>query len=279
MDFDIKDIVDRAENAIKVNPEDYQKDGLWYCGKCHTPKQGRRKTPWGVVVKPMQLCQCGEKAQEEIKRQEAIEKAKQLRRLGLPDRDMERMTFSANDGRGDQRIINIAKRYVDNFRELRRKGKGLMMIGDTGTGKTFAAACIVNALIDQGYTATMTNLSREINKVQGMFDGKQEYIDSFSRYSLLVLDDVGIEGATQYRLEMIYNIVDTRYRTGFPLVVTTNIPWSEISSQDVELPRKRIYSRLLEMCIPVSVNGDDRRRISLNAEIAQYKDMLGIADM
>ena len=186
------------------------------------------------------------------------------------------MTFEANDGKGDQKVINIAKRYVDKFDEMRGRGKGLVLMGDTGTGKTYVAACIVNALIDQGYPCLITSLSREINTVQGMYDGKQDYIDSLNKYSLLVLDDVGVEGATPFRMEMIYSIIDTRYRSGLPMIVTTNIPWRELSRADVELAKKRIYSRILEMCIPIKVEGTDRRRASVKDDLGFYKDLLGL---
>ena len=275
----VEEIVEKSKESIPVEEGDYHIEGLLYCGKCKTPKQGTYKTPFGYVH-PYILCKCAaeKKKREEQERtaREFRDMVKQFRRSGFPDRDMERMTFEANDGDGDQKVINIAKRYVDKFQEMRGRGKGLVLMGDTGTGKTYAAACIVNALIDQGYPCMITSLSREINTVQGMYDGKQDHIDSLNKYSLLVLDDVGVEGATPFRMEMIYNIIDTRYRSGLPLIVTTNIPWQELSRADVELPKKRIYSRILEMCIPIKVAGTDRRRASVKDDLGFYKDLLGL---
>ena len=269
----------KSKESIPVEEGDYMKDGLLYCGKCNTPKQGSYKTPFGYVH-PYILCKCAaekrKREEQERTAREFRDMVKQFRRSGFPEKDMERMRFEANDGNGNQKVINIAKKYVENFSEMKGRGKGLVLMGDTGTGKTFAAACIVNALIDQGYPCMITSLSREINTIQGMMDGKQNYIDSLNNYSLLVLDDVGVEGATPYRMEQIYNIIDTRYRSGLPMIVTTNIPWSELSRQDVELPKKRIYSRILEMCVPIKVEGSDRRRESVKDDMGYYRDMLGL---
>lgn len=280
MQINVKDLVDKTLD-FPIEKGDYfdQVKGVWYCGKCHTPKQGSYKTPFGVI-KPMILCHCAAEKQKREEQERASrefqDRVKRLRSNGFPDTDMVRMSFFANDGRGNQKVIGVAKRYVDNFAEMQRRGKGLVLMGGTGTGKTFAAACIVNALIDRGYSCYITSLSREINTVQGMMEGKQRYIDSLNSYSLLVLDDVGVEGATPYRMEMTYNIIDTRYRSGLPLIVTTNIPWEELSRENIELPKKRIYSRIMEMCVPVRVDGTDRRREAVKGGFAYYKDVLGM---
>ena len=75
---------------------------------------------------------------------------------------MQNWNFAADDG-ADPRIMRAAKNYVGNFTQLREQGKGLLLYGGVGTGKTFAAACIANALIDSGRTCLMTNFARVLN--------------------------------------------------------------------------------------------------------------------
>ena len=86
---------------------------------------------------------------------------------------------------------------------------------------------------------------------------RYRYIASFSNYSLLILDDLGIERSTEYVLEQVYAVIDERYKSGLPVIITTKI--AEIRNpQDVSYAR--IYSRILEMCTPVRISGEDRRK-------------------
>ncbi len=60
-----------------------------------------------------------------------------------------------------------------------------------------------------------------------------------------------MERGTEYALEQIYNIVDSRYRSRKPLIVTTNLTLDEIRHPQ-DTAHARIYDRLLEMCVPIS---------------------------
>ena len=132
--------------------------------------------------------------------------------------------------------------------------------GDVGTGKSFVAACIANALLDQGIPVLMTNFSKILNQMGAMYsEERYRYIASFSNYSLLILDDLGIERSTEYALEQVYAVIDERYKAGLPVIITTNLKIAEIRNpQDVAYAR--IYSRILEMCTPVRISGEDRRK-------------------
>ena len=68
-----------------------------------------------------------------------------------------------------------------------------------------------------------------------------------SEPDLLVLDDLGAERSTEYAIEQLYAIVDQRYRSGKPLIVTTNMTLEQLKNGP-ELGRRRIYERVLEMC-------------------------------
>ena len=74
-----------------------------------------------------------------------------------------------------------------------------------------------------------------------------------------------MERGTEYALEQIYNIVDSRYRSRKPLIVTTNLTLGEIRYPQ-DTAHARIYDRLLEMCVPVSCIG-----VSFRKETAQEK--------
>lgn len=267
----------KAANAIQSNEGDYILDGLLYCGKCHTKKQ-TRVTLFGQERTPYCLCKCeAEKVKAEEDERKRIEfnlRVDKLRYKAFAESKMREWTF-ANDDMANEKITHVAQKYVENFATMRRDGKGLLLFGSTGTGKTFTAACIANALIDRGVSCYVTNFARIGNTLQGMYEGKQDYLDSLNRVSLLVLDDLGIERSTEYMQEIVYNVVDARCAAGLPLIVTTNLTSDELKNA-AEISYKRIYSRLFECCIPIEVKGADRRREKLKADFAEYNELLGL---
>ena len=273
----VKEIEQRANNSIKEEQGDYILNGLLHCHKCNTPKQCR-VTLLGEEITPPCLCKCEvekrEREEAEQKRVEFERRVKEMRRAGFPDDEMQNWTFTADD-RANERITNVALKYVEKFDTMRADGKGLLLYGTVGTGKTFAAACIANALIDKGYPCLVTNFARLINTISGMYDGKHEYIDGLNRFALLVIDDLASEADTEYRNEIIFNVIDSRYRAGLPMIITTNLTAAELKNS-ADIRKQRIYSRLFERCIPVEVKGSDRRRDRLKDDYKAYSDLLGL---
>jgi DNA replication protein DnaC len=267
----------RAAERIKAEEGDYIVDGLLHCGKCKTPKQVRVNI-LGEERTPMCLCHCEaekiEREKEERRRIEFQERVKEMRRVGFPEAEMQNWDFAHDDG-GSSQIVSIAKKYVENFDKMREDGKGLLLFGGVGCGKTFAAACIANALIDKGYPCMMTNFARIANTVQGMFDGRQDYYDSFNRFPLLVIDDLSAERKTEYMQEIVFNVIDSRYRAGLPIIITSNLSADEIKNP-ADISYQRIFSRLLEMCVPIECKGEDRRRKILKNTFSEYSELLGI---
>lgn len=270
-------LAERSSSNVSRDDGDYTVGGLLYCGKCHTPKQARIEL-MGSILEPYCLCKCAKEEydrqrDEERKRQRA-EEIRLLRKNGIPDRDLgERCTFE-NDDMANPKASNASRAYVEHFRDMWKKGKGLIFCGGVGTGKTFLAVCIANALIDLGYPCFVTNFARLSNTIFGM-EKKQDYIDSLNNYDLLVIDDLAAERDTDFMNEMVTNIIDSRYRAGLPLVVTTNLSVSDLAYTS-DPKKQRVYSRLMEMCIPIEMKGQDRRKAKLKEDYNEFKEMLGL---
>lgn len=235
-------------------------DGLIYCGKCHTKAQTRVEM-FGVqrVVNCMCKCRCEEEAERKHREeeQERLERIRRLKSSGIQEKHLLEWRFDVAD---DNKDIRMAKKYVENWSKAKADNLGLLLWGDVGTGKSFIAACIANALLENGIPVLMTNFSKILNQMGAMYsEERYEYIASFSNYSLLIIDDLGIERNTEYALEQVYAVIDERYKSGLPVIITTNLTVAELRNP-VDAAHARIYSRILEMCTPVHVSGSDRRR-------------------
>ena len=258
-------------------PGDYEQDGLLYCGKCRTPKQVRI-TLFGEERRPYCLCKCQkalETAREESdKMLQKMQHARELREMAFKGDDMRACTFSRDDGE-NARVSQIGRKYAENFAEMKRAGKGLLFFGGVGTGKSYMAACIVNALVDACRPCLMTSFARMLNVLDSAGEKRQATIDRLNDFDLLVIDDLSAERNTEYMAEFVQMVIDARYRARLPLIVTTNLSSEEIK-HPADVRRKRIYSRIMEMCLPVEFTGGDRRRAKLRDDYNAFSELLGM---
>ena len=249
-------------------------DGLIYCAKCHTPRQCVIQHGDRIVTPPV-MCDCQRIAEEKAeaafqKRQEEF-RIERMKASGLQDRYLHDYTF-AND-KGYNPEIKKAQRYVTKWAMMKENCIGLLLWGDVGTGKTFIAACIANALIEKGVSVLMTNFSKILNSLSGMFDvDRNKFIESFNRYSLLIIDDLGIERNSEFALEQVFNVIDSRYRSKKPLIITTNLTLDELKHPK-DLAHARIYDRVLERCVPLKVNRQNIRQLNAANTLRSAKNL------
>ena len=156
---------------------------------------------------------------------------------------------------------------------------GLLLWGQPGNGKTFAAACIANALLESDKcfppTVLMTTLGTVLNKLPGLSaQDKEFYLNQLLSCDLLILDDFGMERQTDYAREQVFNIIDGRYLAQRPLIVTTNLSLNHLKST-TDLSEKRIYDRVLEMCVPVYFGGGSLRPDKARVKMEQFRAITG----
>ena len=279
---DLSDFMDELEEKAreKMQPGDYTgADSLVYCGKCHTPKKMRVTTGFlaGRII-PC-LCHCEkEKRDREDAEEKVREKEKRVAELkgrGFLSRSMREWTFENDNGQNPQ--MQLARRYVQEWEKMKEKNIGLLIWGDVGCGKTYLAAAIANALMEDEIPVRMTNFNAIMNDLSGSFEGRNEYLDRLSGCPLLIIDDFGMERETDYGLELIYSVIDGRYRSRKPMIVTTNLTLTELRGA-TDTAHRRIYDRVLEMCVPVFCKGESRRRKTAEEKFRELKSILEEGD-
>lgn len=277
--MDYEKMIDKLDKSTPAPIEETYIDdeGMERCCKCN----GRREVILEVLGKTRRvscICQCQQaalKAEDEaIERRAKMRKIEEMRKTGFTDKKLMECSFANDDG-SQPKVLHIAKNYVENFSQMKEGGKGLLLYGGVGTGKTYSAASIANALIDKGIPVMVTNFTRIANKLQERFEKKQDYLDSLNKFDLLVLDDLAAERTTEYMQEIVYTVIDSRYRAGLPMIITTNLTIDAIKNPS-NASDTRIYDRILEKCFPVEFKGQSHRRKNIKAEFENMKDLLGL---
>ena len=265
-------IAEISKECNIVDPLDYEKDGLIHCHKCHTPKQVTLS--FADITKTVYcICECEKatrdgKAYEFAAKQEK-ENISRMQTIGIQDDAYRKWTFAMDDGQ--QPNMEIAHIYADHFADdFLKTGSGFLFWGNVGRGKTFTAACIANQLIENNIPVMMTSFAKIVDDVFSVKD-KAEYFKEFSRYKLLIIDDLGTERDTDYAMEQVYKVIDDRYKNNLPMIITTNL-----SVNDLKNPKKveysRIYDRILEKCTPIEFRGKNYREEIRNAQIEWAKE-------
>lgn len=273
MTMEFKSIMDQIARraAQREQPGDYRTDGLLYCGRCNTPKECRI-TISGQMMQVGCMCRCQtadwDKAREEERRRKAAVRVRQLRAECIQDRSLEACRFETAE---PSENIRRCRKYAENWNRVRRDGAGLLFYGPPGGGKTYAAACIANALIDRGVPVMVTSFPKIL---AAAFDERAQIIGQLGRYPLLVLDDLGVERDSDYALEQVYTVVDERVKSGLPMIITTNLPLGDLQRPG-DMRRARIYKRITGAAAPVFFPAAEYRRAAEQHQISVIAEIFG----
>lgn len=158
--------------------------------------------------------------------------------------------------------LRIVRRYVARLDENLASGRSVWIEGDVGTGKTSLAMMISKAALDRNHTVAIYSMPRLLGVIRASIEqekGLVRFLDLLSSVELLHIDDLGAENKTDWALEQLYSIVNTRYEEQRSIVITTNLEPHDLEKQIGE----RTVSRLVEMCgddLHLPLFGEDRRK-------------------
>ncbi len=270
------DIWEKLASRDNRSPGDFERDGILVCGHCGQPKQFWLEERGIRMLLPI-TCACEEREMREERTRQELEQfrldmAAAQEKFGITDTSFYRMTFESDDGH-NAKASAVCRRYVDKWESVRKGNYGILFYGTVGTGKSFLACSIVNALLAKGVRATVTNFPRLLNLLQSARD-RQEIIDHLQFYELLAIDDLGVERDSGYATEQIFGVIDARARSGLPLIVTTNLTLDELTHPPT-MHYQRIYDRVLDLCpVRLKLIGASRRAGNAEARREKARELL-----
>ena len=183
------------------------------CPKCHLEEQAKQNEM---------------KAQEQYEREQEQKRLYFLKDFSLLDDDLASATFQ-----NFKAVRSQLKGYLDG------QDYNIVLIGDTGVGKSHLAYAALKALSDHTKKIGLfINVVDLLAKIKEDFSLEAEYIKRISEAEWLVLDDVGTEKVTEWSSGILYSILNKRTKT----IITTNLAPEDIKGTY----GKRIYSRIFK---------------------------------
>jgi len=163
------------------------------------------------------------------------------------------------------KVLLDVRGYVREFPSTDRPG--LLLVGDTGTGKTHLAVAALKALIEKGHEGLFFDYQNLLDRIRAGYDrnagaSDREAYSTALDAEVLLIDDLGSHRVTEWVEDTVTSIVTHRCNHRKPLIATTNLDVDDTpevaytSAGGVQVHKKtlaevigaRARSRLFEMC-------------------------------
>lgn len=169
-------------------------------------------------------------------------------------------TFESFDSSRNPSAFEKALAYAVKFEDMMSQGKGLVFIGQVGTGKTHLAAAITNHVIKNYGIGVkfggFVDLLEQIKKQFGQSVSDDQILNTLLSVPLVVIDDVGKERQSEWTRSILYQVVNSRYEAYKPMIFTSNDE-PRMLEQNIG---EATFSRLVEMCDFIHMDGADYRK-------------------
>ena len=210
-----------------------------------------------------------------------LQAARLLKRAAIPKRyeHCTLDTFEPGFGQADQSLakaFSIARRFVYEY-PVTTEGRGLLLTGSMGVGKTHLAVGIIQALIcEKGVRALFCDYRELLKRIQESYNPlvattELQILAPVFEAEVLILDELGAQKPTDWVWDTVALVLNTRYNDKRTTLITTNYPNAPAAmarNADKAIREEtlgdrigeRMRSRLAEMCVEVEMRGNDLRQ-------------------
>lgn len=212
------------------------------------------------------ICSCKKRELlEKEKREQDEEKNRRLRTImknSLMEESFFSKTFENWDReKGDKKLLNLGKKYVDGFLNVKKEGLGMLITGGVGNGKSYFSFSIANELLKKGVPVVCISINGLLERIRETYntmgkEGEWQVIGILKNAELLVIDDLGTEQNTEWSASKVFTIIDNRYRNKLPTIITTNLGIDLLNDRYGE----RTVDRIIEMCTVIEHKGESLRQ-------------------
>ena len=210
-----------------------------------------------------------------------LQAARLLKRAAIPKRyeHCTLDTFEPGFGQADQSLakaFSTARRFVYEY-PVTTEGRGLLLTGSVGVGKTHLAVGIIQALIwEKGVRALFCDYRELLKRIQESYNPlvattELQILAPVFEAEVLILDELGAQKPTDWVWDTVALVLNTRYNDKRTTLITTNYPNAPAAlarNADKAIREEtlgdrigeRMRSRLSEMCVEVEMRGNDLRQ-------------------
>lgn len=257
-------------------------DQVHVCPYCNQVVPKKRLVVLGIekIVQPVCRCEVEAWEREQDEMQERYRKAEVERKFAISSlgERFENCRFETFAKRpGTEKAFRLAYDYAERF-EL-YGAESLLIWGDPGNGKSHLAAAICHKLKERGKIPVFQTMTELLERIRSTFrqqsrESEREIMAALQECDLLVLDDIGAEKVTDWTLDILFRIIDGRYRAKKPTLFTTNFSPTELlhrfqpdkASVEHEIAARRIHDRILEVSVIV-----ENKATSYRLEVAKQR--------
>ena len=174
----------------------------------------------------------------------------------------------------NEMAVKVAKDYTDKIIE-KMQNEGLIITGESGTGKTHLTASIANKLIENDKIVLMGRLTMLLDMIKETFGdntkSENELIELYSNVDMIIIDDLGTEKISQWALEKLYTIIENRNENKLPIIVTTRFNKDSLldrfyQSEDEELA-EAVIEKLYQFCYGIELkkyDENEKKKVSIS---------------
>ncbi len=262
-------------NVVQMNLTRFPSDQEHVCQFCGRTIPKLQIELFGQVKTVQPVCECESKAMaEEMRRfteheqRREIEKRFSISSMGKRFEDSTFENFIQREGA--ETAYKQARKYALGFEEY--GSLSLLIWGHFGNGKSRLAAAVASALKQKGKTVVFQSVPELLERIRQTFnkdnaETEQQVMSALLQCDLLILDDIGAEKVTDWVSDVLFRIIDGRYRKSLPVMYTSNLKPSELEGK----LGRRIYDRILETTIPVQNKATSYRQEMARERLARLK--------